>query len=186
MSTPPPPPVGKIKNRTGLAWQEFNSLPSTPPPVTEPPIVSPPVMRPPAPAKGKQLFVVAGAVAVAIVAGLFVFFPPGRPRVSPPVPVVPTAAAPAKPEEVEPTRPVVAEIPAEVPQRALPQPAKRPHVGVKPHPPQIALQPLSADTPADTKAVPATPPAEDFGMTLQRPIPRRPTKKIDETDPYAP
>ncbi len=29
-------------------------------------------------------------------------------------------------------------------------------------------------------------PAEDFGVTLERPAPRRPTKKIDEKDPYAP
>jgi hypothetical protein len=38
----------------------------------------------------------------------------------------------------------------------------------------------------DTKAAVTATPAEDFGMNLQRPALRRPTKKIDETDPYAP
>lgn len=38
----------------------------------------------------------------------------------------------------------------------------------------------------DTKPTPIITPIEDFGMDLQRPAPRRPTKKLDETDPYAP
>lgn len=38
----------------------------------------------------------------------------------------------------------------------------------------------------DTKPAAAASQAEDFGMKLQRPSSRRPTRKIDETDPYAP
>jgi hypothetical protein len=76
-------------------------------------------------------------------------------------------------------------MPAEAPQPALPQAVKRPRVGVKPRVPQV-VQPFGPDPKADTKAVSAPAPVEDFGMTLQRPAPRRPTKKIDETDPYAP
>lgn len=73
-------------------------------------------------------------------------------------------------------------------------------VRVKSHSLQVAAQPPKVDTDPrdepkldqkvdpkiDGKMAPAVAPVEDFGMTLQRPNTRRPTKKIDETDPYAP
>lgn len=61
----------------------------------------------------------------------------------------------------------------------------------KAHPPQIAAQketkPEVREVKPETRPAPAAAaPVEDFGMTLQRPTTRRPTKRIDETDPYAP
>ncbi len=210
-------------------------------------------------------FVVAGAVAVAIVAGLFVFFPRGKGKrpLPPPAPAVSTlpVAKPAAPQEM-PTS--AAEEPA--PSVAAPRPeppapgkrrieitvqpaeasllldnrlaggnaikmdvpkAKTPHV-VQARAPgyapfrkvityandiylDIKLEKVEAPTaqprtktysptaaPKETKpevkevktdpkpAPAAVAPVEDFGMTLQRPAIRRPTKRIDETDPYVP
>jgi hypothetical protein len=61
----------------------------------------------------------------------------------------------------------------------------------KTHPQQLATQketkPEVREVKPETKPAPtAAAPVEDFGMTLQRPATRRPTKRIDETDPYAP
>lgn len=213
-------------------------------------------------------FVVAGAVAVAIVAGLFVFFPRGKGKrtLPPPPPAVSTSpvAAPVAPQEI-PTE--VAEAPG--PAVAVPRPdppatgkrrieitvqpaeasllldnrlaggnaikmdvpkAKTPHVvqarapGYAPFKKiityandiylDIKLEKIEASTaqprtraysptaasrePKETKpevrevkndpkpTPAAVAPVEDFGMTLQRPATRRPTKRIDETDPYVP
>ena len=38
----------------------------------------------------------------------------------------------------------------------------------------------------EPRVAPPSPSVEDFGMNLERPNIKRPTKKIDETDPYAP
>ena len=75
------------------------------------------------------------------------------------------------------------------------------HVVSKPRLPQVAERPTRSDTPTEPaaepktepktelktepKVAPAAAPVEDFGMNLQRPATRRPTNKIDETDPYA-
>jgi len=59
-------------------------------------------------------------------------------------------------------------------------------VGTKSHGPQLAAPSPRNDTKAEPKAAPAASPVEDFGMNLRRPTTSRPTRKIDETDPYAP
>ena len=60
------------------------------------------------------------------------------------------------------------------------------HVGSNGHSPQVAARSQRNETKADMQATPTAPPIEDFGMNLQRPTTRRPTQKIDETDPYTP
>jgi hypothetical protein len=210
MRTPRTPIVVPPTNRTSPGWQEFNSLPVTPPPVTDPGALNPPAMpspiaSPTVRAKGGILFVVAGAVALAAVAALFIFFPHGKPQSEAPS----TGAATLSAAPPPPSRPVVearagtapaVEIPAEAPQpikrRVEPENAEAPfaHVRPKAHASKPVERPLggdwNADRPADTKieprVVPVAPPAEDFGMSLQRPVTKRPTRKIDETDPYAP
>jgi hypothetical protein len=212
-------------------------------------------------------FVVAGAIAVAVVAGLFVFFPRGKgKRAVPPVkPVIPTSPAQGRAgsEEKPTAKPAEApEITVEPPRPEPPPPGKR-HIEItvqpaeaallldnrmaggnaikmdvtkaktvhvvqarapgyapfrktityandiyldiklekveapavqsraKAHPPQVAVpketKPEVKEVKPETKPAPAVAaPVEDFGMTLQRPAARRPTKRIDETDPYAP
>jgi hypothetical protein len=61
----------------------------------------------------------------------------------------------------------------------------------KVHPAPVAApketKPEVREVKTEPKPAPAAAaPVEDFGMTLQRPATRRPTKRIDETDPYAP
>jgi hypothetical protein len=60
------------------------------------------------------------------------------------------------------------------------------YVGSYVHSPQVAARSQRNETKADMQATPTAPPIEDFGMNLQRPTTRRPTQKIDETDPYTP
>jgi len=43
-----------------------------------------------------------------------------------------------------------------------------------------------AIAPVRPSVAPASPDVEDFGMDLKRPNTNRPTKKMDETDPYSP
>lgn len=214
MSTPPTPTVPQTKSRTGLAWQEFNSLPPTPPPVMEtkvvkPPVASPPVQRPPVPGKPKGLvaLAIAGAVAIGVIAGVVVFGSSGKPAPQKSLPgaVAPKAAAPT-PAQVSaaPKAVVVPVVPAgdlvaqpgkrRVEKAVVPAPAW--HVGAKVHPAKTVASRGAgvSDTSVDDNNVvmrtdptpaPATGPVEDYGMDLQRPT-RRPNKKIDETDPYAP
>jgi hypothetical protein len=56
--------------------------------------------------------------------------------------------------------------------------------------PQVAAQPRGNDTKPDMKGeprvAPSAPAVEEFGMNLEHPITRHSTKKMDETDPYAP
>ena len=221
MSTPSPLPAAPRINRTGLAWREFNSLPATPPPGTDPEGVHPPVLNRPVHSKARVLSVVAGAFAVGVVAGLFVFYPRSKARGKAPLArsVIATAAVPTKPEEAARTKPVVLPvvplaIPTDVPEPAeapieiaaqreeIPRPVHKnayldakpkkaerpgaPHVGPKSRGPQVAAPPPPNDTKADPKEAPSATPVEDFGMSLRRPTTSRPTRKIDETDPYAP
>jgi hypothetical protein len=219
MRTPRTPLVVRPTNRTSPGWQEFNSLPVTPPPVTDPgapnlAAPAPDIAGPAGRAKAGLLFLIAGSIAVVAVAGLFIFFPRSTPSPANPQAETPSAemhrampAAPSKPAEaVEVVRAPVVAIPAEVPPatkrhvepekiEALAGPARS-----KSHAPKMVPRPLGSDTPAempaDSRIEPRVAPApaaaataasvEDFGMTLPRPMTRRPSRKIDETDPYAP
>jgi hypothetical protein len=263
-------------------------MPPTPP-VANAPGVDVPVPSRPTVAKGRA-FVIAGVLAVAVVAGLFIFFPPGRTkRTTPPSGEAPPVPAPAKDEEAAPAKPTVlpiivpaatqpdtrhvqitvqpagaslfldnkvaggnlikmdvarsqsshvvqAKAPGHVPFKKtisfandvyldiklekveVPAPGVRakvrssqvaaqlPNADTRPDPKPDAKADAKFETKADPKAdsrfdpkfdpksdpkfdnrvAPAAPPVEDFGMNLQRPTTRRPTKKIDETDPYSP
>lgn len=217
-------------------------------------------------------FVVAGAAAVLVVAGLFVFFPRGKSKrpLPPPAPVAPAAPSPATASAQE-TPPIdTVEEPAVAPARPEVPPSGKRHVEITVQPAEASLfldnrmaggnaikmdvakaktvhvvqakapgyatfkktisyandtyldiklekvevaQPRIKARPtptavtkeakpevkevkepkevkevrSETRPAPAAAaPVEDFGMTLQRPAPRRPTKRIDETDPYAP
>jgi len=171
MSTPPTPTVGKTrKARTGQAWQEFNSLPPTPPPempvqsvnrsianppvvsppvvespVAKPPLVSPPVGGPPAPANSRVLviLILAAGVAAGAAAGLFAFYPGSKFRGSAHTSstATPTAAAPAKLEEAARPKPVLVPIPP----ADDPPPAKR-HI-------EITVQPAEASLFLDDRVV---------------------------------
>jgi hypothetical protein len=56
--------------------------------------------------------------------------------------------------------------------------------------PQVAAQPHGSDPKPDVKGeprvAPSAPAVEEFGMNLEHPMTRHSTKKMDETDPYAP
>jgi hypothetical protein len=56
--------------------------------------------------------------------------------------------------------------------------------------PQVAAQPrgneLKPEVKGEPKVAPSAPAIEEFGMNLEHPITRHSTKKMDETDPYAP
>jgi hypothetical protein len=166
------------------------------------------------------LFVVGAAVAAGVVAGLLAFYPRSKIRGNATLPstVRTRTAAPAKPEEEAPKKPVVSPVvapaipadvpePAKVPIKITTQPEeirrpveKHPALDAKPkkadgpstqalsksHGSPIATPSPRNDTKAETKAAPAAAPVEDFGMNLRRPTTSRPTRKIDETDPYAP
>jgi len=233
-----------------------------------PPVAIPPTPNRPRTPKLHVLFVAAGAISVAVVAGLFIFFPHGKPRSNAPAvkAPLPSVVAPVQPEE-SPTNPrEVASAPAAPELPATPPHADKSHIEIivqpagaflsldgrpvggnlikmdvasskkthvvqarspgylpfkktlnfatdvyldiklekpeepapvvraKTHPPVVASPPpppsalkVASPPPVAPKVTPPpAAPAEDFGMSLQRPTPRRPTKKIDETDPYGP
>jgi len=68
--------------------------------------------------------------------------------------------------------------------------APAPRVAVKAAASPPVAPPRKIETNTEVKleprVAPPVPSVEDFGMNLERPITKRPTKKIDETDPYAP
>lgn len=136
MSTPPKPTSARTKNRTGPAWQEFNSLPATPPPVAAAetlgrPVVDPPLLEAPPPLLQPKWVAVAGVVAVAAVAVFFIVRGSGKPTQGTPKAMpapVPVAATPPAPT-VRPLPVVVAPPPPD----PAPAPVKR-HVEISVEP----------------------------------------------------
>jgi hypothetical protein len=64
------------------------------------------------------------------------------------------------------------------------------HLAAKVLSPQVTAPQRGNDTKLEVKGeprvAPSGPAVEEFGMNLERPTPKRSTKKMDETDPYAP